>query len=206
MNSKIETTVSLASILYHKTWGYFQDPCQLMHRVPRGEPVPLSVAMQSFLLDPPTHICDNIFLGNALHATTESTLRSHNITAVVNVSREIPCHFKGIEYCWIPVDDVKGGSLLKHIDTACEFISSRHCCTPDLDISSSAGGSTGNILIHCFMGASRSVAVLTHYLLRTWPDKSAQEILAFIKTKRPVVNMNQDFYQEIHNLRPITAI
>lgn len=192
MSSVVETAVSLISIFYHKVWGYVQTPEHLVERVPRGEPVPISVVLQSFLVDPPTHICDNIYLGNAMHATTESTLRKYNISTIVNVSREIPCHFQQIEYCWIPVDDVRGSSLEQYLDKACEFLATHHTQSQVSD--------RGNILIHCFMGASRSVAVLVHYLLRLWPDKCPQEVLAFVKSKRSVVNLNQDFYQELNQL------
>ena len=184
----MENITSLLNIAFHKGNAYLANPAQIADRVERKDTVPWSVVLKSFFMDPPTHICDNVYLGNALHATTETTLKLYNIQAVVNVSKEIPCHYsKDIEYCWIQAEDVTQGTLKEHLARAYDFM--RRVQIHD-----------GNILVHCFMGASRSVAVLAYYLVRSRPGTTLDDALVFLKKQRPVVNINVAFYQELQKV------
>ena len=53
-----------------------------------------------------------------------------------------------------------------------------------------------NILVHCFMGSSRSATVIIAYLIK-YLNYSLIDAMQFVKTKRVVVNLNKDFYNQL---------
>ena len=56
---------------------------------------------------------------------------------------------------------------------------------------------TKNILVHCFMGSSRSATIIIAYLMR-YKGYGYRDALNFIKEKRSVVNLNTDFYEQLN--------
>jgi protein-tyrosine phosphatase len=55
---------------------------------------------------------------------------------------------------------------------------------------------SASILIHCFMGASRSVAILISYLIK-YHNMSVDIALEYIEKRRPFINLNVDFYFQL---------
>ena len=61
----------------------------------------------------------------------------------------------------------------------------------------------GNILVHCFMGASRSASVVLYYLTKEKINKETgkhftlQEALIFLKNKRPIVNPTNKLLEDL---------
>lgn len=130
----------------------------------------------------PTHIIDNIYLGSAFNAATYQTLRDLDIKVIINVSKEITNYYDD-EFIYHRYDlyDNNKHSILKHLKQAYK------------DILHHQKNTSGNILIHCYMGASRSASVVIFYLMKhkKHPDGKPytfDDALEYIKEKRTVVN------------------
>lgn len=124
----------------------------------------------------PTHIIDNIYLGSAFNAASYETLRDLNIKIIINATAEIseyyPQEFTYIRY---KLYDNNKNSVKKYLEDAYNNIKYHQENTK------------GNILIHCFMGASRSASLVIYYLIKT-KSYSFDEALNFVKNKRAIVN------------------
>ena len=51
---------------------------------------------------------------------------------------------------------------------------------------------TGNVLVHCMAGVSRSVSVVIYYLMKKYFE-NFDKTFAFVKSKRPIANPNDSF-------------
>jgi hypothetical protein len=130
----------------------------------------------------PTLIVDNIYLGSAYNAASSSTLKRFNITVIINATTEIRNYFPDeFTYYRYSLYDNNKNSIDKYLDDS--FSKIKH----------HQDNTGGNILIHCFMGASRSVSIVVNYLIKTMKNNDGssytfEEALQFIKNKRPIVN------------------
>jgi len=146
----------------------------------------------SLLFTPPTHVIDNIYIGNSLNASNYYELKENNISHIINVSEEISNYYPDeIEYYRIPVTDTNDASLKKYFSDSLKFIH-------DIDHFITEG----NVLIHCFMGSSRSATIVLLYLMRVH-GMSLDEAYRFLKNKRPVVNVNVTFMEELRKLNQV---
>ena len=57
-----------------------------------------------------------------------------------------------------------------------------------------------NILVHCFMGSSRSAAIVVAYYSLKF-NKSIDESIDYVKDKRWIVNINTTFIQDLKEWR-----
>ena len=132
---------------------------------------------------PPSLITSRIYLGNAQNALSLHQLREIGITHVVNVSREVPnAHIdEGIRYYSVSVEDVPEAApqLALHFDSISRYITS--VLSRD---------SQNIVLVHCFVGVSRSGAVLAAHYIRNGTVDSTDEAIDFIRSKRLIVNPN----------------
>ena len=136
----------------------------------------------------PTKIVDNIYLGNAYNASNFNQLDEFNITTIINVTNEIPNYFEELEkfsYLKIPIDDTNSNTLLSFFDKINEYIKNNE-----------REKTKTNILIHCYMGSSRSATVIIAYLVKKY-NFSLQQALELVKEKRPVVNINTKFWNDL---------
>ena len=53
-----------------------------------------------------------------------------------------------------------------------------------------------NILVHCYMGSSRSASIILAYLIKYY-HLTLEDALKLLKEKRPVVNINVDFWKDL---------
>lgn len=131
-------------------------------------------------------ILPNLYVGNAVSATS-AHLRDHQIDAVVNCAKELDdpdVQELQLDYLHLPLKDSMHQSLTKSIDVA----------TPWIQDQLSSGKV---VLIHCAMGRSRSVAILIAFLQSLNKNLSAEQALAFIRTKRPCANPNPNFMRQL---------
>ncbi|KAF7238154.1 Dual specificity protein phosphatase 12 [Varanus komodoensis] len=101
-------------------------------------------------------------------------------TALLLVDSEPPAAAAGPEaLLHIPVLDQPQSDLLSHLDACAAFISR-------------ARERGGSVLVRCQAGVSRSVAVVTAYLMKTnkWPF---EEAYAFVQTIKTDAKMNEGF-------------
>lgn len=142
----------------------------------------------SIFFGEPTHIIDNIYLGSAFNAASYETLKKHGIETIINMTREIsnyyPDEFNYIQY---ELHDNNKNRIINYLESAY------------LDI---VNNQEGNILIHCYMGASRSASIMIYYLMKKY-DYTFDDALNFIKDKRIVVNptfrLTKDLAQSMSN-------
>ena len=136
----------------------------------------------------PTHIIDNIYIGNAYNAADYYTLKKLGIKKIVNVSEEISNYFPSeFEYYNIKVLDNEDGRLKPHYNKFISFTNQSNKSDDDKD---------NNILVHCFMGSSRSATLVVLYLMRNH-HMTFEDAYKFIKNKRNIVNLNTMFAKEL---------
>lgn len=145
----------------------------------------------SFFFDRPTHIIDNIYLGSAFNAASYYVLKELNIKTIVNVTKEIS-HYYPTEFEYIRFDiyDNNEQSIAKYLDQSYQYIIEQQ------------KAHTGNILVHCYMGSSRSASVVIYYLTKTQRKANGEfftfdEALEFVKSKRNIVNPTFRFTKDL---------
>ena len=133
-------------------------------------------------------IIDNIYLGNAYNARDYYKLKEQNIGLVVNCTKDIPNYFEDeedIEYERVDVQDVNGANILPYIKKVVPIIEKYIEKNPEK-----------NILVHCFMGSSRSASIVIGYLMKKLSLRR-RDALNLAKQKRDLVNINTDFFEQL---------
>jgi hypothetical protein len=136
---------------------------------------------------PMTEIADGIYLGNACNSRDYYELKEKNIKSIVNCTMEFPNYFSSdFVYYNVPILDENNQRILEYLNDAIEFIHTNR--------------EKGNVLIHCFMGASRSVAITVAYLVR-YHNLSVEEAIYKIQNLRNIININIDFYIDLEQFQ-----
>lgn len=150
------------------------------------EKIPFVEQYRYFLM-PASHIIDNIYLGSAFNASNLLQLNNQNIKCIVNVTSEISNYYEnyneGFEYYNYNVLD----SNMDSINSVFE---------PVMDVLEK--NKDKNILVHCFMGSSRSAVIVLLYLIKV-KNFSFDYALEYLKKKRKIVNINTTFFEELKN-------
>ena len=143
-------------------------------------------------------IIDRLYLGNSCNARNYYDMQEDNIGLIVNSSPCISNYFiKEFEYLNIDVKDISGANILPYLDDTVDKMAEYISNHP-----------TKNILVHCFMGSSRSATIIIAYLIKQH-NYSLNDAMAYVKEKRMVVNLNKDFYAQLeifedsHKVAPI---
>jgi protein-tyrosine phosphatase len=143
----------------------------------------------------PTLIIDNIYLGSAYNAASLSTLNKFEIKVIINATTEIRNYYPDdFTYYKYSLYDNNECSINKYLDESFKTIKHHQDNT------------SGNILVHCFMGASRSVSIVVNYIMKVMKNSDGSsytfdDALQYIKNKRPIVNPTHKLAGEIikHN-------
>ncbi len=136
----------------------------------------------------PTKIVDHLYLGNAYNASNFNQLNEFNITSVLNITNEIPNYFEediNFDYLKISIDDTNNETIINHLDIALKFLNETKKEKPNQ-----------NVLVHCYMGSSRSASIILAYLIKYY-RLTLDDALKLLKEKRPVVNINVDFWKDL---------
>jgi protein tyrosine phosphatase len=129
----------------------------------------------------PSFILNNIWLGSAYNAADYEWLKENEITTVINVTNEISNFYENeFVYHNFPTDDTMEGSLREAFDPFC----------------SALHNARGNVLVHCYAGRSRSVALLVYYFITRYKMEMTDAI-RFISVQRPQININTEFLCQI---------
>ncbi|XP_044529865.1 dual specificity protein phosphatase 12 [Gracilinanus agilis] len=120
-----------------------------------------------------------LYLGGVA-ASERCRLREAGITAVLTVdTEELSGDTEGLQTLFISARDEPETDLLSQLDKCSNFISRAR-----------ADGAA--VLVHCHAGISRSVAVVTAYIMKT--EKLAfEDAYANLQTIRPEAKMNEGF-------------
>ena len=150
-----------------------------------------------------SHIKDNIYLGNAYASSNYYILQENNIGLIVNVTEEIPNYYEdftqGFDYLQIKIRDQNDENLFDNIEFTLSKINDYVQEHPEK-----------KILIHCYMGSSRSASITCAYLIK-YHNLNVKQSIELIKSKRDIVNINTTFitdlnrfYSELNNITDIT--
>lgn len=193
-------TASL-KVSWDKTFDYFSSDSE-KGKISRMYPKDLITEYKTFFTEPteiyPTLFPDanqknnvKIYLGSAINAANPDTLTDKKIKYIINVSAEISDYDpQNYVYYRVPIRDNNKDSIKKYLDDCVakinEFIKNNN----------------GNILIHCYMGASRSVTVLAYYISKQ-TNKSMSEIIAVMKDARKNINPTNQFIDDLESTKCI---
>ncbi|XP_063820347.1 dual specificity protein phosphatase 18 [Pseudophryne corroboree] len=129
-------------------------------------------------------VTESLFLSNAASASTQSLLRNHHITCVINVSLQCStCSLPDLEYLHFSVADTPDTSLSDYFETM----------TDKVHKVEASGGCT---LIHCSAGISRSPTLCLAYLMR-YRGLSLLAAHVHLKTCRPIIRPNLGFWRQL---------
>lgn len=146
--------------------------------------------MTSLIQTEPTLVCPGLYLGNAMQAADWPLLESLRVRCIVNVTQEIGDYFKDnstIQYIRIPLLDDDKAELKTHLEPAFQTL------TEQLAKARVEGTS---VLVHCYLGSSRSASIVAYYLMRT-NGLSAVEATEHLRALRPIVNLNERFMKDL---------
>jgi atypical dual specificity phosphatase len=121
-------------------------------------------------------IVSRLWLGNKQAAADEDWLRKHNITVVFNCTKTLPFAENIPRMYRVPVDD----------NLEPEEIANMAAWAAETQVKLLREYKAGRtILVHCHAGMQRSAAVVAMFLITT-TGMSADEAIAFVKSKRPI--------------------
>lgn len=139
---------------------------------------------------------EGLFLGSYGDACYKDRLKSSNVTHILTVANLAPAFPSDFVYKVVDVTDTEETHIGQHFEECINFI----------DEARRQGGS---ILVHCLWGVSRSVTVVTAYLMKQRAMRLSQA-LEHIKTRRHPAAPNrgfivqlQDFESSVHSARTI---
>lgn len=131
----------------------------------------------------PSKILEHLYVGSAKNAADLESLERNNIHLVINATEEIDNFYEGTyDYIRIALKDDKDTLISKHGEIFEAAVDAIH----------DAIENEKNVLVHCFMGASRSVAVVCRYLMK-YHEMSAEDAYNMVKEERVCAAINQNF-------------
>jgi hypothetical protein len=146
-----------------------------------------SVEQMKWFYGEPTHVIDNIYIGSAYNAANKNILNKYNIKYIINVTDDIRNYFPDdIVYVNYKLKDNNKESIIKYFKHSYKKIKEFQ------------KRNNGNILIHCFMGASRSATILAYYVMLK-ENKAPMEAYHSLRSKRHIVNPTKLLCNELKN-------
>ena len=135
----------------------------------------------SFYTKSMDHIYKNIYLGNYLAAENENLLKMYDIYTVINFAAELYNEYNDIISYDLNLYDSPEENIINTFEKAYEYVKKNlgH-----------------NILVHCYMGISRSSSFVIFYLMKEekWDYDTCYQ---FIKMKRPCICPNYGFERQL---------
>ncbi|KAG0640667.1 protein-tyrosine phosphatase-like protein [Tuber brumale] len=131
-------------------------------------------------------VLPGLFLGNLVAAESLDILKTYSITHVLSLTHSLPKipEGAGVIHRHIPILDVPTQNILAVIDTCLDFMTE------------ALREEGNNILVHCYLGKSRSGGVVVAYVMKKQNIPLALAH-AFVKSKRPLVHPNRAFRSQL---------
>ncbi|PWW76036.1 phosphatases II [Tuber magnatum] len=131
-------------------------------------------------------VLPGLFLGNLVAAESLAILKQCSITHVLSLTHSLPSipEEAGIIHRHIPILDVPTQNILSVIDICLDFMTE------------ALQGEGNNILVHCYLGKSRSGGVVVAYVMKKQNIPLALAH-AIVKSKRPLVHPNRAFRSQL---------
>ena len=144
------------------------------------------IEQMQYFFSEPTHIIDNLYLGSAFNASHYDTLKKLDIGLIINMTNEISNYYENeIIYKKYGIYDDNKHSIKNFLEYTYNDIINFQNEYPNK-----------KVLIHCFMGASRSASIMSYYLFKKH-NYCINDAIIFLKNKREVVNLTVLFYNEL---------
>ncbi|EOA31476.1 hypothetical protein CARUB_v10014662mg [Capsella rubella] len=135
----------------------------------------------------PSQIEEGLYLGSFAAANNKNALIAYNVTHILTVASSLrPAHPDDFVYKVVRVVDKEDTNLGIYFDECVDFI----------DKAKRQGGS---VLVHCFVGKSRSVTIVVAYLMKKQGMTLAQA-LQHVKSRRPIASPNAGFIRQLQDL------
>jgi len=179
--------------IYHSFWT--SNPTQtIMKPVERIYPEnSYYTYLKDLVTTEPTQLQSNIYLGSAFNAADSNWLKDNNIEVIINVTPGISNYFP-LEYKYYNFDqtlDISDASLKPYYEQFYQIMEENVPLNK-------------RILVHCFAGRSRSTSLVLYYLMRKF-NWSLDVALSYLKERRPIININKKFIEEIKEMVTDTA-
>ncbi|KAF5465637.1 hypothetical protein F2P56_015620 [Juglans regia] len=134
----------------------------------------------------PCKIEEGLFLGSIGAANNKNALKSLNVTHILTVASSLsPAHPNDFVYKVINVTDREDTDIKQYFDESFDFI----------DEAKRLGG---GVLVHCFVGKSRSVTIVVAYLMKKH-GMSLSQALEHVKSKRSQAGPNSGFISQLRD-------
>ncbi|XP_010436083.1 PREDICTED: dual specificity protein phosphatase 1B isoform X2 [Camelina sativa] len=131
-----------------------------------------------------SEIQQGLFIGSVAEATNSDLLKSSNVTHVLTVAVAlVPPYPNDFVYKVIEVVDREETDLTVYFDECFSFIDQ-------------AIQSGGGVLVHCFMGMSRSVTIVVAYLMKKH-GMGFSKAMELVKSRRPQALPNSGFISQL---------
>ncbi|GFO46364.1 dual specificity protein phosphatase 1 [Plakobranchus ocellatus] len=138
----------------------------------------------------PSEILPHLYLGDVSHSAQRPLLEQLGITALLNVSSSCDNHFQtSYTYKNVTVSDDMGADLISWFPELIDFIDS-------------VSSQQGRVLVHCRAGVSRSATVCIAYIMHK-QGLSLDSAYEFVKSKRPVIDPNINFIQQLQKFETL---
>lgn len=135
-----------------------------------------------------SHITDHIYISGISATTNLDILKARGITHILSlISSPLPHQFPDdFEYHQFNVYDHEDFDLLQMMPLIARYINNVIL-------------EGGTILVHCMVGASRSVsAVMAYMIFVKFQNMTVDELLAMIKQERSIANPNPGFMLQLY--------
>lgn len=130
----------------------------------------------------PSHIIDNIYLGSAHNAGNYKLLKDMKIDIIINITKEISNYYPSeFIYKKYDVNDNDVDDISGYLDDIYNFMKANK---------------NKNILVHCYMGASRSVTAVVYYLVKE-KGMTVEKALEYVRGVRVSINPNERFIEAV---------
>jgi protein-tyrosine phosphatase len=136
-----------------------------------------------------------LFLGSSFNAYNKHELENKKINVILNISNEIDNFYEtdnSLTYYKYSIRDNNHDDISNILNETYNVIE-HHLSIGD------------KILVHCYMGASRSASVVINYIIHKY-KVSYEQSLNIVKNKRPVINLTEKFEKTIKKNRNIVII
>ena len=140
-------------------------------------------------------VIPNLFLGSSYNAYNKHELENKKINVILNISNEIDNFYEtdnSLTYYKYSIRDNNHDDISNILNETYNVIE-HHLSIGD------------KILIHCYMGSSRSASVVINYIIHKY-KVSYEQSLNIVKNKRPVINLTETFEKSIKKNRNIVII
>ncbi|NXF02329.1 DUS12 phosphatase, partial [Smithornis capensis] len=146
-------------------------------------PLPRLAAMAAAAPAGMVPVLPGLYVGGAESCSCPEALSAAGVVAVLTVDAEEPPAVPGVRAMHVRARDEPGADLLSRLDECAAFLGAAR-----------AGG--GAALVRCHAGVSRSVAVVTAYLMKT-QGLGWEEALAAVRAAKPDAEVNPGFLAQL---------